>query len=367
MWNNIRRRGWSGAVAIVAASTGVTMIALICISNQAGAKLINGRRQPKPTATPTPSPAAYFSLQAANVALPDDSICNSKIATTTETIIDMPVPGESFTSSNAAFNAQVPSAAELSSFAANRYFLDPVYDYSQFQRITGMYPTVHGSVPSTDMILRFAACKYGIDEDVVRAQAWQESGWRQAVAGDKQTTESDCVQGDFAELYNTAISLVDGNTVPAVLNGCYQSWSIDQTKVFYEWMTWPEIKDSTTFAAEYRDATERVCMTGGLEYMPPSYMSDVNKYRTNPEGVDPDADVWDDYSELTKEPGFAPTYANRVMWGCIGAHYAGYDWLDSASIPYIKDVEGDEACKRWRTPSILVTGACGSPINERRY
>lgn len=344
-------------------------IAVICISRQADAKLNSDKRGPKPTTTATPTPAAggYFSVQDADAALPDDAACNSEIATTNETIIDMQVPGETFTSSNSAFNAQIPTAAELSSFAADRYFFDPVYDYSQFQRITGAYPTIHGSAPSTDMILRFAACKYGIDEDVVRAQAWQESGWRQAVAGDKQTNKSSCVQGGFTALYNTAISLIDGNTIPAVLGGCYQSWSIDQTKVFYEWMTWPEIKDSTTFASEYRDAAERTCMIGGLEYMPPSYIYDVNNYRNNPDGVDPNADVWDDYSELTNEPAFAPTYANRVMWGCIGAHYAGYDWFDSSSIPYINDVEGDEACKRWRAPSTLVTGACSSPINEEGY
>jgi len=309
----------------------------------------------------------YFTVQPTGVALSDDATCNSQIATTNETIIGLQVPGQSFTSSNTAFNAQVPTPAELNTFATNRYFFDPLYDYSQFQRITGAYPTVHGKTPSTDMILRFAACKYGIDEDVVRAQAWQESGWRQAVAGDDRIGASSCIQGSFTSLYDTAISLIDGNTIPRIPDGCYQSWGIHQTKVFYEWMTWPAIKDSTTFAAENREATQRTCMIGGYEYMPASYMIDVNNYLNNPNGIDPDAAVWDSYPGLTNEPTFAPTYANRVMWGCIGSHYAGYDWLDSYSLPYIRDVQGDEACKRWRHPSNLITGVCRSPINQEGY
>lgn len=313
-------------------------------------------------------PVAYFYLQPVNGPLPDDSTCNAEIATTPETIISMNAPHRSFKVSNAPFNAQVPTSAELRAFAANGYAFTRVPDDSEFERITGAYPRVHGSTPSTDMILRLAACKYGIDEDVVRAQAWQESGWRQATAGDVRTGASSCIQKHFAALYNNPISLIDGNTIPAVPNGCYQSWGIDQTKVYYEWMTWPEIKDSTTFAAEYRDATQRICMNGGFKrYMPSSYMADVDNYIANPNGIDPNASIWDHYPALTNERGFAPTYANRVMWGCIGSHYAGFHWLDSKSLPYIRDVEGDEACKRWRTPSSLVTGPCSSPINQRGY
>jgi hypothetical protein len=133
-------------------------------------------------------------------------------------------------------------------------------------------------------------------------------------------------------------------------------------------MTWPEIKDSTTFAAEYRDATQRTCMNGGYrQYMPSSYMTDVNNYLANPTGTDPNASDWDAYPALSNEPSFAPTYANRVMWGCIGTHYAGFAWLDSNSLPYIQDVQGNEACKRWRTPSMAMTGACSSPINQSGY
>jgi autotransporter family porin len=53
---------------------------------------------------------------------------------------------------------------------------------------------------STDLIMRWAACKYGINEAVVRAQAWVESGWQQGGTGDKRTVESECVQGSFTVL-----------------------------------------------------------------------------------------------------------------------------------------------------------------------
>lgn len=38
---------------------------------------------------------------------------------------------------------------------------------------------------TTDEILQWGACKWGIDEDVLRARAAEESGWRQSSSGDR--------------------------------------------------------------------------------------------------------------------------------------------------------------------------------------
>jgi len=53
---------------------------------------------------------------------------------------------------------------------------------------------------TTDMIFRWAACKWGIDEDVVRAQATNEHwSWDQLDSGgDKRYSESQCVNGEFS-------------------------------------------------------------------------------------------------------------------------------------------------------------------------
>jgi autotransporter family porin len=58
------------------------------------------------------------------------------------------------------------------------------------QRITGNFSG------TTDEILQWAACKWGFDEDLVRAEAVHSSGWRQTVATDwTEATSSDCPPG----------------------------------------------------------------------------------------------------------------------------------------------------------------------------
>ena len=57
--------------------------------------------------------------------------------------------------------------------------LDPANRWSA--RVTGNF------TGTTDQIIQWAACKWGIDEDIVRAQAAKESGWHQNAAGDWRT------------------------------------------------------------------------------------------------------------------------------------------------------------------------------------
>jgi hypothetical protein len=68
-----------------------------------------------------------------------------------------------------------------------------------------------------------------------------------------------CVQGSFTALWNSTIT-EPGRTTVSCPNCCYESWSLWQTKVYYQWMTWPEIMQSTAFAADYRHADQRACM-----------------------------------------------------------------------------------------------------------
>src|SRR5205814_972758 len=62
---------------------------------------------------------------------------------------------------------------------------------------------------TTNQILQWSACKWGIDEDIVRAQAVEESNWHQNAQGDYTTDATLC-----ANL---------GKTAP-----CYQSYGILQ-------------------------------------------------------------------------------------------------------------------------------------------
>jgi autotransporter family porin len=51
-------------------------------------------------------------------------------------------------------------------------------DWSGFNRVDGDY------AGTTDQIIQWAACKWGIDEDIVRAQIIKESYWYQSANGD---------------------------------------------------------------------------------------------------------------------------------------------------------------------------------------
>lgn len=244
---------------------------------------------------------SHFGTLPVRAALPSDQTCAAEIPATPETV---PV--------NIPFNHTMPTAAELSAYYQNPAFgVHPIP--REFYRVDGHY------TGSTDMILRWAACKWGVDENVMRAQAWTESKWKQGGplpqngGGDKRTSRSQCVQGGFTALWNYGCP-----------GCCYQSWGILQTKVYYEWGTWPMIKDSTAFNADYRGADQRACMNGGYTGYFASRAQQPNTYA---------ADI-------------ASGNMDRILWGCIGMHYSG-GWYTPPSLKYISDVKGYLGTSPW--------------------
>jgi autotransporter family porin len=268
---------------------------------------------PSGTAHVTVSVSNQFATLASGAALSTEQQCANLIPATVETA-----------TWNTPFNQTMPTAAQLSAYASNGYTLGYKDDYTQYKRVDGQY------TGSTDMIMRWAACKYGIDENVVRAQAWVESGWDQGGAGDQRSLASECVQGPFTALWNASIAEPDGDIID-VPNGCFESWSAWQTKVYYDWMTWPQIMESTAFAADFRYADQRACMTGAYTsyfassaQQPNSYAADVYNYQNHP----------------------SAQKTTRVLWGCIGMHYSG-SWYDSAAQSYISAVQSAMATEPW--------------------
>jgi len=310
--------------------------------------------KPSPSATPTSTPtptSAFFTVEATGITYPTNASCAAQIAPSAESVVTMPglscSGAGSSTTSNGPFNSGVPSPAELSAYAANGFSLDSYTNMAQFARVDGQYPAVIAATPSTDMILRYAACKFGLDEDVMRAEAMQESRWIQGGTGDLRTGTASCVQGTFSSLYSQPIAEPDGTVIAAVSGGCCQSWSILQTKVYYEWMTWPMIMEDTSFAVEYLGAAIRTCMDGGyVNYMggtSSQYWTDYLNYRNNPDSYN--GTVPNYYSG--GDPSLQATNKNRMFWGCIGTHYAGYDWYDSISSPYIQEVQQHLHVRDW--------------------
>lgn len=82
--------------------------------------------------------------------------------------------------------ARVKSAAEIRPGNAS-------YNQTRGTNGNGRYPRVDGNfVGTTDEIIQWAACKWGIDEDVARAQAAKESWWQMTAGGDRTSDQSKC-------------------------------------------------------------------------------------------------------------------------------------------------------------------------------
>ena len=149
---------------------------------------------------------------------------------------------------NAAANAYRPSAAEIDAFRngqKDKYGRTAVRYNPLAARVTG------GFSGTTDEILQWAAHKWGIPEDVVRAVAVNESSWRTRKIGDRARVAN---PGAYP-----ARSRIAGTS------SVYQSLGIMQIKWTPEGLhtgTEPLRWKSTAFNADYWGATIRYYFDG---------------------------------------------------------------------------------------------------------
>jgi len=155
---------------------------------------------------------------------------------------------------------------------------------------------------TTQEILRWAACKWGIDQDIVFAQAAVESWWRQTTKGDWET--SGCPPGH-------------GPGVDGRKGLCPQSWGILQNRYPYEQTSWPGIAKSTAMNADTAYAIWRACYDG---------------YET-----------W-----LNTVPRVG-TYHAGDAWGCVGRWFAGR-WHTPPAQQYIAKVKQYLHERIWTQP-----------------
>jgi hypothetical protein len=154
----------------------------------------------------------------------------------------------------------------------------------------------------------------GIDEDVLRAEAWGESEWQQDAAGDQKTTLSSCEA-------SVATSCTTGGTWDG-WNGssCYQSYGLLQIKLF-DFNAAPQAQTSTAFNADFRGAYERACMNGDISYL---------GQRTPVAGY----------------PAYTQGTTDQMMWGCMGDWFSG-GWYDSGALNYINTIQSYLANRPW--------------------
>jgi hypothetical protein len=163
-------------------------------------------------------------------------------------------------------------------------------------------PRINGNFTGTTKeILRWAACKWGINQNIVFAQAAVESWWRQTTHGDFDSDPSLCPPGHKH------------------LNAqgqCPQSYGILQNRYPFEKASWPGIGRSTAMNADTAYAIWRTCYNG---------------YET-----------W-----LNTVPESTP-YKKGDAWGCVGRWFSGR-WHDAGAQQYIAKVKQYKNERIWTT------------------
>ena len=255
------------------------------------------RSTPSPTGTPTPVPPGHYSMLGPDASLNTEADCVTAVNASPITTENAPWNANDGTG----WNSNLPPENPIPS-----YF----YDYapcctelpkSDFSSVDGSYSG------TTDDLIRITACKWGIDEDYIRAQAWIESGWHQDCAaahggtgcneGGDENNPAGCTPSSITGFTTT------GPTTPTLtangqfcemegfggLSGTnqYDSWSIVQTKVYYEWATWPMIEESTPFALDYRYAALPLGVPTSLQLRETIFLDQKGGFQSTVEALQP--------------------------------------------------------------------------------
>jgi autotransporter family porin len=171
----------------------------------------------------------------------------------------------------------------------------------RFGRVTGAF------TGTTDEIIQWVACKWGVDEDVVRAQAAKETYWFQKNLGDFGTDATRCVPGHPIG--------ADGKA-----DHCPESIGIMQVRYPYFQTTIKDAIASTAYNLDLAYALWRSCYEGELQWL-----------NTVERGQD---------------------YAAGDLWGCVGSWFAGRWYTDPAK-DYIAAVQDYVKQRIWETSGFL--------------
>jgi autotransporter family porin len=158
-----------------------------------------------------------------------------------------------------------------------------------------LLPRIDGAFAgTTDEILQWAACKWGLDEDIARAVAVQESNWVQATGGDVSDRPEHCAPGYGAP--------------------CPTSFGLMQVRWTIWSGTFPHARDSTAFNVDYALGVFRACYEGHTTWL----------------------------------HGFTGSYRAGDEWGCLGLWYAGR-WYTPQADDYIAKVRRHLHAQTWRS------------------
>lgn len=255
-------------------STSTTPSASTSTATVSATPASRGRRTPTPlpnsASTPSRGASSYNiqTLISAGGALPSDAFCASVALAqgdSREAIAANATPNHDNVNHTGVWNGTDPAQSDMG-------------------RVDGTFSG------TTDQILVWAACKWGFPADSVRAQAVQESSWRQSLLGDCGVTTQSVTHG----CPSVGILQVKGANIPPTYPN-----------------TWPYAYNSTAWNADYALSVRRACFDGKVTWL-------------------------------------GNGYAAGNMWGCVGEWFSGR-WLDAGANNYIALVKQREATKEWLT------------------
>lgn len=286
---------------------------------------------PAPTDGHPPASGYFETLPAGSWnTLPDDTACAGRVH-------DSPWEPRR---ENAAPNRRIPDVAAVhESLArrprANQQTYDQRWDRWLLARVSGQH------TGTTDENIQWAACKWGLSDNLMRAVAMTESTWYQYLVD----TSGKCVEqrgcGDrFPAPTDASATYCEGiarfgydyqrDYGPAL---CPKTFSIVGVMSWQDpaWTemagnqngTFPFNRDSTAFALDYYGAFIRGCMEGWMWW-------------------------------LTGTPSEAQP--RDLMWGCVGTWFAGA-WMTQGAKDYIKRVQKAIDDRTWLTLAPRVHGS----------
>ena len=145
---------------------------------------------------------------------------------------------------------------------------------------------------TTDEIIQWTACKWGIDEDIVRAQMAKETGWRMNFQGDFTPDQANC---------HVSVRTADGSECPEALG-------ISQIRPQYHPKAY--VNDNAVVSTAYN-----------LDYA-------YSVWRSCYEGLE----IWLNDAERGED------YGPGDVWGCVGLWFSGR-WHTEAAETYIDAVQ----------------------------
>ena len=310
---------------------------------------------PPPPATSSSAPAAsgYFGLRAAGTwtSLPTDAQCAAAIHKSTWE------PRPQNYQQNHTEPASGAMAASFSTRPRNQGgTYNSLWDTWLLRRVDGRF------TGTTDEILQWAACKWGLPDNVFRADAVEESTWFQYLhypndassggGGGSCYWNRGC--GDaFSSPTTASITYCNGLAIQGLLSSEVHNYQ----------------KDPVTSVGGYPYApTSGMCpktfsILGVMSWDNPAWEAPYPAYPGNQNGTFPftrdstaaAADYWGAYIRGCYE-GWAywlkssGPYAAGDLWGCVGSWYSG-DWHSSAANGYISRVQGQDNSHTWLTAS----------------